>query len=65
MIKVVQDRVPPVRRRPIGWWCSGEDIPGLGTWACAGVYAAVTTPGTVRVGDEVTVQGLSAPTTTC
>ena len=33
-----------------------EDIPGLGTWACAGVYAAVTTPGSVRVGDEVTVR---------
>ena len=42
-----------------------EDIPGLGTWACAGVYAAVTTPGTVRVGDEVTVRPLPAPTTTC
>ena len=27
--------------------------------------AAVTTPGTVRVGDEVTVQGLPGPTTTC
>ena len=29
------------------------DIPGLGTWACAGVYGGVTTAGAVRVGDEV------------
>lgn len=29
------------------------DIPGLGTWACAGVYGDVRTAGTVRVGDEV------------
>jgi uncharacterized protein YcbX len=27
----------------------------LGTFACLGVYATVTTPGTVRVGDEVTL----------
>ena len=31
------------------------DIPGLGTWACAGVYGDVTGTGTVRVGDEVTL----------
>jgi MOSC domain-containing protein len=30
-------------------------IPNLGTWACAGVYAAVTAPGTVAVGDPVQV----------
>lgn len=28
-------------------------IPGMGTWACAGAYADVTTGGVVRVGDEV------------
>lgn len=32
------------------------DIPGLGTWACAGVYAGVAAPGTVRVGDPVVVR---------
>jgi uncharacterized protein YcbX len=31
------------------------EIPGLGTWACAGVYANFTQAGTVRVGDTVTV----------
>jgi uncharacterized protein YcbX len=31
------------------------EIPGLGTWACAGAYAGVTRPGTVSVGDAVTV----------
>jgi uncharacterized protein YcbX len=30
-----------------------RDIPGLGIWACAGVYAGVVTGGTVRVGDQV------------
>ncbi len=29
------------------------EIPGLGTWSCVGAYAAVTTSGDVRVGDEV------------
>ncbi len=29
------------------------DIPGLGQWACAGVYAGVVTPGLLRVGDPV------------
>lgn len=29
------------------------ELPGLGHWACAGVYADVEQPGTVRVGDEV------------
>ncbi|MGY1744883.1 MOSC domain-containing protein [Blastococcus sp. SYSU D00695] len=32
-----------------------REIPGMGTWACAGVYADVTGPGTVRVGDPVTL----------
>lgn len=32
-----------------------EHIPGLGTWACAGVYGGVSDPGVVRVGDEVTL----------
>ena len=31
------------------------EIPGLGTWSCVGAYAAVTEPGTVRVGDEVVI----------
>ena len=29
------------------------EITGWGTWACAGVYGNVATPGTVRVGDSV------------
>lgn len=32
-----------------------REIPGLGTWACAGVYAGVGTPGVVRRGDAVTL----------
>jgi hypothetical protein len=28
------------------------EIPGLGTWACAGVYADVTAPGELAVGEE-------------
>jgi uncharacterized protein YcbX len=31
------------------------DLAGLGTWACAGVYAAVTQPGSVAVGDAFSV----------
>ena len=31
------------------------EITGLGTWSCVGAYAAVTTPGAVHVGDDVTV----------
>ncbi len=30
-----------------------KDIPGMGVWACAGVYASIAAGGTVRVGDEV------------
>lgn len=30
-----------------------REIPGLGTWACAGVYADVSSGGTVRRGDPV------------
>jgi uncharacterized protein YcbX len=30
-----------------------REIPGLGTWACAGVYATVTRPGRIHVGDTV------------
>lgn len=33
------------------------DIPGLGRWACAGVYADVAVPGIVRVGDHVRLDG--------
>ncbi len=32
-----------------------QEIPGLGTWACAGVYAGVTAGGVLREGDQVTV----------
>jgi uncharacterized protein len=31
------------------------EIPGLGTWSCVGAYAAVTAPGSVRVGDDVAI----------
>jgi uncharacterized protein YcbX len=31
------------------------DIPGIGTWACAGVYASITAGGALAVGDTVTV----------
>jgi len=31
------------------------EIAGFGTWACAGAYADVATPGEVRVGDPVTL----------
>lgn len=31
------------------------EIEGWGTWACAGVYADLVTPGTIRVGDTITV----------
>jgi hypothetical protein len=31
------------------------EIMGFGTWACAGAYADVASPGTVRVGDPVVV----------
>lgn len=30
-----------------------REIPGMGTWACAGVYAGVSDFGTVRVGDAL------------
>jgi uncharacterized protein YcbX len=30
-----------------------REITGLGTWACAGVYATVTSPGRIHVGDPV------------
>jgi uncharacterized protein YcbX len=29
------------------------ELPGLGTWSCVGAYAAVETPGQIRVGDQV------------
>ena len=33
------------------------EIPGTGTWACAGSYATVTADGAVSVGDDVTLTG--------
>jgi hypothetical protein len=30
-------------------------IEGMGTWACAGVYATVTSAGRLAVGDGVTI----------
>jgi uncharacterized protein YcbX len=35
------------------------EIPGLGTWSCVGAYAAVTSAGRVKLGDEVSI-GLPA-----
>jgi hypothetical protein len=32
-----------------------REIPGMGTWACAGVYADVTGEGVLRTGDPVTL----------
>jgi uncharacterized protein len=32
-----------------------QDTGVIGTMPCAGIYAAVASPGTVRVGDAVTV----------
>jgi uncharacterized protein YcbX len=32
-----------------------REIPGLGTWACAGIYADITGEGVVRTGDPVTL----------
>ena len=32
-----------------------KNIPGMGVWACAGVYASIAAGGIVRVGDEVHV----------
>jgi hypothetical protein len=37
------------------------EIPGLGTWSCVGAYAAVTAPGEVAIGDEVTVEPAGGP----
>jgi uncharacterized protein YcbX len=31
------------------------EIPGLGSWACAGAYAGVKQPGSVAVGDTVSI----------
>jgi uncharacterized protein YcbX len=31
------------------------EIPGLGTWSCVGAYAAVTSAGRVKLGDEVSI----------
>jgi hypothetical protein len=31
------------------------EIPGLGTWSCVGAYATVTAPGSVAVGDPVSI----------
>ena len=33
-----------------------RDFAGMGNFACLGVYATVTTPGTVNVGDTLVVQ---------
>jgi hypothetical protein len=35
------------------------EIAGFGTWACAGAYATVATPGAVAVGDAVAAQPAS------
>jgi hypothetical protein len=37
------------------------EITGLGTWSCVGAYAAVTAPGEVAIGDEVTVEPAGGP----
>jgi hypothetical protein len=35
------------------------EIAGLGTWSCVGAYAAVTAPGRVQLGDQVSVTAAS------
>jgi uncharacterized protein len=37
------------------------EIPGLGSWACTGAYANVAAPGSVAVGDPITVGGAPLP----
>ena len=38
------------------------EIPGLGTWSCVGAYAAVSTPGRVRLGDDVVIEQAASQT---
>jgi uncharacterized protein YcbX len=56
MTTLAQDELP-VDRATLRTIAAGNrvEIPGWGTWACAGVYAGVDAPGTVRVGDAVEV----------
>lgn len=43
----------PVSDVPVSMLAPAGTFFDLGTWACAGVYATITTGGTVRVGDAV------------
>jgi len=47
----------PADRRPLRAIAAHNrvEIPGIGTWSCAGVYATVATAGRLRVGDPVEV----------
>lgn len=58
MTTLAQDGLGPDRRTLRAIAAHNRiDIPGLGTWACAGVYADVLTGGRVRVGDPVRAGG--------
>jgi len=58
MTTLAQDGLPPDRATLRAVAAANRvEIPGLGTWACAGVYAGVAAGGTVRLGDEVVLVG--------
>lgn len=52
---VAESPPPPVEIALPDGTLVGSDEPGVHTWACAGVYGDATSPGTVRVGDPVSL----------